>query len=50
LRTHFWSFTEVLQEIRSDITRKVWIFLEANGLLAFTKVRAGKQGMSRTRF
>src|SRR6266576_4275326 len=25
LRTHFWPHTEVLQEIRPDITRKVWI-------------------------
>jgi len=25
-RTHFWPFTEVLQEIRRGITRKVWIF------------------------
>jgi hypothetical protein len=28
LRTHFWPFTEVLQEIRPDITRKVWIFFK----------------------
>ena len=29
LRTHFWPFTEVLQEIRCDVTRNVWIFLTA---------------------
>src|SRR5437764_12639988 len=28
LRTHFRPFTEVLQEIRPDITRKVWRFFK----------------------
>jgi hypothetical protein len=31
LKTHFRPFTEVLQEIRRDVTRKVWMFEETRG-------------------
>jgi hypothetical protein len=40
-RTHFWPFTEVLQEIRPDITRKVW------GFWVFTEANEGNEDFSR---
>src|SRR2546429_9296445 len=40
----FWPFTEVLQEIRGDITRKVWIFFTEPRIARIKRIRIWFKG------